>query len=117
MSDRMIRGFTPVTNIYADIRRDPETTHPQGELIGHPASGMIVRVLLPGPVRILQLLHNGTHIGEGTMHRTPQGWVGRCSEYAGAWKVTADIGGTILRFEEETPGDVAEYNRMAVVEE
>lgn len=99
--------------IQATITRDPITTHAQGELIGHPATP-IVRVLGdPHGVRILQLIHNGVQIGEGTMHKTPNGWKGRCSEYAGQWKVSADIGGTVIRFEEENPEDVEAYARLS----
>ena len=99
--------------IYADIARDPETTHRQGRLINHPCDGTMVRVLHALPhVHILQLSHLGVQVGEGTVHKTAEGWVGRCSENAGAWKVTADLGTSRLVFEEEKPEDVSAYNLM-----
>ena len=99
--------------IYADISRDPETTHRQGRLINHPCDGTIVRVLHALPhVHILQLSHLGVQVGEGTIHKTPEGWIGRCSENAGGWKVTSADGSRLV-FEEEKAEDVSAYNLMA----
>jgi hypothetical protein len=95
-----------MTEIYADIAKDEEGIA-SGRLINHPCDAMTLRVLLndnPG-IRILRLMYFGRPIGEGVMHRDERGWRGSVSEYAGEWRVWADLGSTRLHLGEMEKGE------------
>ena len=73
-----------------------------GTLHDHPAAPQVRTKRIAGGRLAISLWAGRSQIGEGELYAVNGHWAGRCSEYAGFWRVSGKCGQGVLTFE-DTP--------------
>ena len=71
-----------------------------GTLADHPAAPQVRTKRIAGGRLAISLWAGRSQIGEGELHAVQGRWSGRCSEYAGSWRVSGKCGEGVLTFED-----------------